>query len=113
MKFGATLSRRSVPQWRIHNLDYDEIKNLIKIQTSSQEGCSRDFEKKLLAVLDSELERVPPRPSLNTEGLIVCRSMNLFVAKLEKLKDVFLLAREPSKLYPERLEMIPTITMLR
>jgi SPX domain protein involved in polyphosphate accumulation len=58
MKFGATLSRRSVPQWRTHNLDYDEIKNLIKLQTSSQEGCTREFEKNLLAVLDSELERV-------------------------------------------------------
>jgi SPX domain protein involved in polyphosphate accumulation len=58
MKFGATLSRRSVPQWRTHDLDYDEIKTLIKIQTSSPEGCSREFEKTLLDVLDSELERV-------------------------------------------------------
>lgn len=58
MKFGATLARRSVPQWRTHNLDYDEIKNLIKQQTSSQEGCTREFEKNLLTVLDSELERV-------------------------------------------------------
>lgn len=60
MKFGATLPRRSVPQWRAHNLDYDEIKSLIKIQTSSPEGCSREFENNLLAVLDSELERVLP-----------------------------------------------------
>ena len=58
MKFGATLPRRSVPQWRTHNLDYDEIKNLIKQQTSSPEGCTPEFEKILLALLDSELERV-------------------------------------------------------
>jgi len=58
MKFGATLSRRSVPQWRTHDLDYVEIKLLIKQQTSSKEGCSREFEKNLLTVLDSELERV-------------------------------------------------------
>jgi len=58
MKFGATLSRRSVPQWRTHDLEYDEIKTLIKVQTSSQDGCSREFEKTLLGVLDSELERV-------------------------------------------------------
>jgi SPX domain protein involved in polyphosphate accumulation len=58
MKFGATLSRRSVPQWRTHDLDYDDIKLLIKRQTSSPEGCSRDFEKQLLDVLDSELIRV-------------------------------------------------------
>lgn len=61
MKFGATLSRRSVPQWRTHDLDYDEIKTLIKRQTSSATGCSRDFEKTLLAVLDSELARVRTR----------------------------------------------------
>ena len=58
MKFGATLSRRSVPQWRTHDLDYDEIKKLIKQQTSSPEGCCREFEQNLLAVLDFELERV-------------------------------------------------------
>jgi SPX domain protein involved in polyphosphate accumulation len=58
MKFGATLPRRSVPQWRTHDLDYNEIKHLIKQQTSSPEGCSREFETNLLAVLDSELERV-------------------------------------------------------
>jgi SPX domain protein involved in polyphosphate accumulation len=60
MKFGETLSRRSVPQWRTHDLEYDEIKTLIKVQTSSQDGCSREFEKTLLGVLDSELERVQP-----------------------------------------------------
>jgi SPX domain protein involved in polyphosphate accumulation len=58
MKFGATLSRRSVPQWRTHDLDYDEIKHLIKAQTSSADGCSIQFESNLLAVLDSELLRV-------------------------------------------------------
>jgi SPX domain protein involved in polyphosphate accumulation len=58
MKFGATLSRRSVPQWRTHDLDYDEIKLLIKEQTSSPAGCSREFERNLLAVLDTELERI-------------------------------------------------------
>ena len=58
MKFGATFARRSVPQWHTHDLDYDEIKILIKVKTQSDEGCSREFEANLLAVLDSELERV-------------------------------------------------------
>jgi SPX domain protein involved in polyphosphate accumulation len=62
MKFGATFSRRSVPQWRAHDLDYDDIKNLIKAKTSSDEGCTRGFEANLLAILDSELERVPNPP---------------------------------------------------
>ena len=70
MKFGATLPRRSVPQWRTHDLDYDEIKWLIKEQTASPEGCSREFEHRLLAVLDSELERVctpPLSPSVTID----------------------------------------------
>jgi SPX domain protein involved in polyphosphate accumulation len=58
MKFGETLARRSVPQWRMYNLDYDEIKLLIKHQTSRSEGCTREFEKTLLRLLDSELARV-------------------------------------------------------
>ena len=58
MKFGASLSRLSAPQWRPNDLDYDEIKKLIKIQTSSPGGCSREFEAQLLQVLDQELERV-------------------------------------------------------
>lgn len=34
MKYGLELSRRSVPEWRAYNLDYNEIKELIKKATS-------------------------------------------------------------------------------
>lgn len=34
MKYGAELSRRSVPEWRAYNLDYNEIKSVIKKATS-------------------------------------------------------------------------------
>lgn len=34
MKYGAELSRRSVPKWRAYNLDYNEIKSVIKKATS-------------------------------------------------------------------------------
>lgn len=34
MKYGSELSRRSVPEWRAHNLDYNEVKHLIKSVTS-------------------------------------------------------------------------------
>lgn len=34
MKYGSELSRRSVPEWRAYNLDYNEIKAVIKKATS-------------------------------------------------------------------------------
>ena len=34
MKYGSELSRRSVPEWRAYNLDYNEIKEAIKKATS-------------------------------------------------------------------------------
>jgi SPX domain protein involved in polyphosphate accumulation len=102
MKFGATLSRRSVPQWRTHDLDYDEIKILIKQQTSSKEGCSREFEKSLLIALDSELERVHSSEIVDVDD----RLMNSYDVKLEKLRDDYLLVNELSKPYPERRGMI-------
>src|SRR5271154_4470285 len=100
MKFGETLSRRSVPQWRTHDLEYDEIKTLIKVQTSSQDGCSREFEKTLLGVLDSELERVHNSPP----ELLMCRLMSLYDAKPEKSRDDYPPVNELSKLYPRSKE---------
>lgn len=35
MKYGSELSRRSVPEWRAYNLDYNEIKQVIKKATSA------------------------------------------------------------------------------
>lgn len=34
MKYGSTLSKRSVPEWRAYNLDYNEIKEVIKKATN-------------------------------------------------------------------------------
>lgn len=34
MKYGFELSKRSVPEWRAYNLDYNEIKTIIKHATS-------------------------------------------------------------------------------
>jgi hypothetical protein len=98
MKFGATFSRRSVPQWRTHDLDYDEIKQLIKIKTSSEEGCSREFEANLLAVLDSELERASPY----LHGLIV-RLTSLYDAKPARSRDGWPLVNGLSRVCPRPL----------
>lgn len=35
MKFGETLQQRSIPQWAHHNVDYNELKHLIKEKTSN------------------------------------------------------------------------------
>ena len=93
MKFGETLSRRSVPQWRTHDLEYDEIKTLIKVQTSSAEGCSREFEKTLLAVLDSELERV----NYSSSESLIRRLTNSYDARPERSRDDYPPVKEPSK----------------
>lgn len=42
MKYGSELSRRSVPEWRAYNLDYNEIKGLIKKATSSDQNTTVD-----------------------------------------------------------------------
>ncbi|MCJ1313246.1 hypothetical protein MMC25_006923 [Agyrium rufum] len=35
MKYGETLHQRSIPEWGTYNIDYNEIKHLIKIRTTS------------------------------------------------------------------------------
>lgn len=42
MKYGSELSRRSVPEWRAYNLDYNEIKELIKKATSPNASITID-----------------------------------------------------------------------
>lgn len=47
MKYGKELSRRSVPEWRAYNLDYNEIKELIKkatVPNASSDEFSSVFE---------------------------------------------------------------------
>jgi len=102
MKFGATLSRRSVPQWRTHDLDYDEIKLLIKEQTASPEGCSREFEQRLLTVLDSELERVcipfspvSPLTSPQIDEFVRCKAGEIERRLSACQRTVKSLSREP------------------
>lgn len=40
MKYGETLQQRSIPAWRNHNIDYDEIKKVIRKRTSAGNGES-------------------------------------------------------------------------
>ncbi|CAN6666066.1 hypothetical protein TRVA0_037S01288 [Trichomonascus vanleenenianus] len=57
MKYGTELAKRSVPQWRAHNLDYNDIKRLIKRATSGSEPNQRAIDE-LVALLFEELERI-------------------------------------------------------
>lgn len=69
MKFGDTLTRRSVPAWRNFNIDYAQIKRCIKDNTTSGNGkavdipgrgneLSRQFEDDLFVLFRSECNRV-------------------------------------------------------
>ncbi|CAL3967503.1 unnamed protein product [Diplocarpon coronariae] len=38
MKYGQTFQAQSVPAWAAYNVDYDELKNLIKVNTTKDQG---------------------------------------------------------------------------
>lgn len=69
MKFGDTLYQRSVPKWAPYNFKYNELKHLIKTQTSAgaavprgipAQGKSRweDLDTQLLRLLEAEYDNV-------------------------------------------------------
>lgn len=69
MKFGASLAERSVPQWRTYNIDYAQIKHLIKQVTTPGQGVaiaipgrgdqlSRQLEDQIFSLLSSECNHV-------------------------------------------------------
>lgn len=62
MKYGSEISRRSVPEWRAYNLDYNEIKQLIKKATSS--NAPPDSLSAVYAALVAQYESVRELPSL-------------------------------------------------
>ncbi|KAI9849261.1 MAG: hypothetical protein M1837_004720 [Sclerophora amabilis] len=41
MKYGQTLSQRSIPEWASYNVDYNDIKHLIKTKTATAPGQPR------------------------------------------------------------------------
>ncbi|KAF4551805.1 Hypothetical protein D9617_12g036950 [Elsinoe fawcettii] len=69
MKYGETLRQRSIPAWQTHNIDYQDIKHFIKINTSPGKGKAVaipgstdtnaiDFENKLFGILKEQDERI-------------------------------------------------------
>ncbi|MCJ1379090.1 hypothetical protein MMC17_002190 [Xylographa soralifera] len=71
MKYGATLQQRSIPEWGTYNIDYNEIKHLIKRRTTRSQGqailipgqasankASDDFEEELYAELLDQHQRI-------------------------------------------------------
>ncbi|KAF2142647.1 uncharacterized protein K452DRAFT_297901 [Aplosporella prunicola CBS 121167] len=69
MKYGDTLRQRSIPQWGPYNVDYDEIKHLIKEHTTPGQGkalsipgqgeeSERHFEDELFVTLADEYRRI-------------------------------------------------------
>ena len=69
MKYGETLRQRSIPAWSHHNIDYDDIKYLIKERTTPGHGKSvsipgrgdeklREFESALFQILVDQHVRI-------------------------------------------------------
>ncbi|KAL9102323.1 MAG: hypothetical protein Q9163_002503 [Psora crenata] len=71
MKFGDTLYQRSVPEWSINNVDYNDLKHLIKVYTSNdpcraqaiptavnQAKAGQEFEQELYNELEKQHQRV-------------------------------------------------------
>lgn len=63
MKYGTELQKRSVPQWRAHNIDYNEIKDLIKQATLPD--APSDILDRLVSALLQEYESVSASRSLH------------------------------------------------
>ncbi|KAL5614735.1 uncharacterized protein BROUX77_000572 [Berkeleyomyces rouxiae] len=69
MKFGQKLQSESVPRWRIHNIDYNSLKNEIKVHTTrnqatalvipgSEDVALTRFENRFYEELQAQHERV-------------------------------------------------------
>ncbi|KAL8948666.1 MAG: hypothetical protein Q9222_005163 [Ikaeria aurantiellina] len=71
MKYGETLQQRSVPEWENYNVDYNDLKRLIKIRTTRGQGealtipgfeneakALRAFEHELFRELTDQHQRV-------------------------------------------------------
>ncbi|OCK77591.1 hypothetical protein K432DRAFT_407171 [Lepidopterella palustris CBS 459.81] len=69
MKYGGTLRQRSIPEWGHYNVDYDDIKHLIKEHTTPGKGkavsipgqgdtAEKAFEDELYFVLVKQHERI-------------------------------------------------------
>ncbi|KAL9602269.1 MAG: hypothetical protein Q9219_001994 [cf. Caloplaca sp. 3 TL-2023] len=71
MKYGETLQQRSIPEWENYNVDYNDLKRLIKVRTTRGQGEAltipghenearslRAFEDEFFAELADQHERV-------------------------------------------------------
>lgn len=62
MKYGETLQQRSIPLWESYNVDYNDIKHLIKVHTTQGQGQAKsipgsDNETKAFLAFEDELYR--------------------------------------------------------
>ncbi|PNP44061.1 hypothetical protein TGAMA5MH_04346 [Trichoderma gamsii] len=69
MKYGVQLERESVPEWSLHNLDYNSLKHEIKVHTTRdqatalaipghQDTALRRFEDALFTELCNQHDRL-------------------------------------------------------
>lgn len=56
MKFGSTLSNALNPDWKFYYLDYDRLKQILKVPAGEQ--FNESHEEQFIALLESELEKI-------------------------------------------------------
>ncbi|KAI9664735.1 MAG: hypothetical protein M1821_006183 [Bathelium mastoideum] len=112
MKYGQTLRQRSIPEWNHYNVDYDDIKRLIKTHTTPTGGqavsipgqnqeVEQSFEDTLYNVLLEQHERIDLFVRSKT-GEIQRRLVNL-EDQVQRLND-HLRAARTTKITARRLE---------
>lgn len=105
MKFGAVLDQQSVPEWSLHNIDYNDLKRRIKIRTSkidksisipgtTQPDKTADLEDELYDLLRCEHERA---------GRFVSCKLGECHRRLEHQKNVLAKAQQPRTSTPRSL----------
>ncbi|KAF2431788.1 hypothetical protein EJ08DRAFT_695941 [Tothia fuscella] len=95
MKYGETLRQRSIPEWVYYNIDYNEIKHLIKVNTTPGKGkavsipgqgqsVERDFENSLYGILLNEHDRIGL--FVKSKSFEIQRRLELLDRKLRQLQ---------------------------
>ncbi|KAI9892283.1 MAG: hypothetical protein M1814_001742 [Vezdaea aestivalis] len=104
MKYGDTLRRRSIPEWQLYNIDYNEIKYLIKARTTKPQQSKAiaipgnvqptdGFEEQLFVELVSQHERINLFAA-SKAGEVQCRLVHLD-KQVSRMANKLLASRGP------------------
>ena len=105
MKYGDTLQQRSIPQWQVYNVDYNDIKRLIKLRTTQrpaqaiaipghdeEAAALQTFEDELYGELCEQHERVDL--FIKSKSGELCRRLMSLEKHIEQLRRRYLTAKQ-------------------